>query len=78
MCPRLKAWLASLGKRDYFHPGIVVRHSTIAGYGLFASMPIAKGELISYEDVNDYLVRALPLHLHLSSSPSSLLFHSRS
>jgi len=34
----------------------VVRHSTIAGYGLFASVPIKKGELISYEDVNDYLV----------------------
>jgi len=52
----LKLWLSSIGKRDYFHPGIVVRHSTIAGYGLFASVPIAKGELIAYEDVNDYLV----------------------
>jgi len=52
----LKQWLASIGKRDYFHPGIVVRHSTIAGYGLFASVSIKKGELISYEDVKDYLV----------------------
>jgi hypothetical protein len=52
----VKKWLSSLGKRDYFHPGIVVRHSTIAGYGLFASVPIQSGELISYEDVNDYLV----------------------
>ena len=59
--PRLKAWLKSLGKRDYFHPGIVVRHSQIAGYGLFATMSIKKGELISYEDVNDYAVRPLSL-----------------
>jgi len=54
--PTLKKWLASIGKRDYFHPSISVRHSQIAGYGLFATTLIKKGELISYEDVNDYFV----------------------
>jgi len=52
----MKTWLAALGKRDYFHPGIVVRHSPIAGFGLFASTLIKAGELISYEDINDYAV----------------------
>jgi len=52
----LKAFLAFLGQKDFFHPSIEVKHSPIAGRGLFATDLIREGELISYENPDDYLV----------------------
>lgn len=52
----LQAFLQSKGRRDFFHPSIEVKHSPIAGRGLFATALIRKGELISHEDPADYLI----------------------
>lgn len=53
---KLKEWLERKSLRDYFHPGIVLGPSKISGYGLFASVKIRKGELISYENSEDYFI----------------------
>jgi len=53
---QLRAFLKSSGKKEFFHPAIEVRESAIAGRGLFATERIREGELISYENPDDYLV----------------------
>jgi len=53
---QLQSFLATIGQREFFHPSIDVKHSPIAGRGLFASALIRRGELISYEDPRDYLI----------------------
>jgi len=52
----LRAFLKEIGQKDFFHPSIEVKHSPIAGRGLFATNLIREGELISYEDPTDYLI----------------------
>jgi len=53
---QLAAFLKFIGQKDFFHPSIEVKHSPIAGRGLFATGLIKKDELISFEDPKDYLI----------------------
>jgi len=71
----LHAFLKYRKIKDFFHPAIEVKHSPIAGRGLFATALIQKGELISYEDPLDYLILNMEQVESMSAEDQDFWWH---